>query len=96
MSRSRVRAIVWEAVERLNERLEHTIALAQGEDALLFGGDGPLDSFSLICLITDIEDKLERKLAVTVVLANDAALVRGVPFVTLGSLIAHAQSLVKR
>ena len=92
----RVRDIVWTAVRDVNESLERKVDLDKGEDAPLFGADAPLDSLSLVCVITGVESMLENKLHAMIVLANEEAFSRSPsPFTTMRSLIDYTCELLE-
>lgn len=88
--------IVKEAVVELNERLDNKVDVDKGGDAPLYGKDAPLDSLSLVSLISDVEEAIEDDLDVAVVIANEKAMSRErSPFKTIGSLVEYAAELIE-
>ncbi|MAR84582.1 MAG: hypothetical protein CL869_00080 [Cytophagia bacterium] len=57
-------------------------------DCKLFGGDGPLDSMSLVTLLVNLEEVIEDEFNISLVLANEKAMSRRTsPFSRLNYLI---------
>lgn len=70
----------------LGENIELTM------DSKLFGGDGPLDSMSLVNLIVDLEELIEDEYGLTINLADEKAMSRRTsPFSRVSSLVAYIQ-----
>jgi D-alanine--poly(phosphoribitol) ligase subunit 2 len=93
--RARVGGAVRAAVAELNPSLEEPIELAAGDDAPLYGGDGPLDSLALVALTSTIEQLLEDEFGVLVSLTDERALSQArSPFRTIGSLANFAATLL--
>ncbi len=89
--------IVTDAVISLNPLLDKQIPIKQGESCCLYGGSGSLDSLSLVSLIVSIEESIENKFSVSVILANEKALSqRNSPFATIQSLVDYIESLVRQ
>jgi acyl carrier protein len=87
---------VIETVTLLNERLTARVDVARERDAALFAEDGPLDSMSLVSLIADIEEVIEEKYGVVVVLASKRAFSQtSSPFASVGSLASYADQLIE-
>ena len=79
-----------------NAVLPHPIEIAKGSEAGLYGPGGALDSMALVQFIIEIEAALEEKFGVTVTLASERAMSqRHSPFLTVGSLAAYAEELLK-
>ncbi len=88
--------IVKEAVVELNERLDNPVDVDKGVEALLYGKGAPLDSLSLVSLISDVEEAIEDDLDVSIVIANEKAMSRErSPFRTVGSLVDYALELIE-
>ena len=61
-----------------------------GESTYLIGSRSMLDSLSLVNLVVDLEQKLEEKYGITLVLADEHEMIRkNSPFQTAGSLADH-------
>jgi D-alanine--poly(phosphoribitol) ligase subunit 2 len=93
--RARVGDAVRAAAAELNPSLEEPIDLAAGDDAQLYGGDGPLDSLALVTLTSTVEQLLDDELGITVSLTDERALSQArSPFRTVGSLADFAATLL--
>jgi len=76
--------------------LPRPIEITKGAEAGLYGPGGVLDSMALVQFIIEIEAALEEKFGVTVTLASERAMSqRRSPFLTVGSLAAYAEELLK-
>ena len=71
---------------------ENAIAvdITKGEDLRLFGGDGLLDSLGLVSLIVLIEEEVEDKYSLSVILADEKAMSRRTsPFARVSYLVDY-------
>lgn len=80
-------------IKTLIQLIEEFIANETGESiklndkSKLFGGDGPLDSMSLVSLIVEIEEFVEDNLQQAIILADEKAMSRRTsPFSRVDSL----------
>lgn len=79
--------VVRKAVVELAEDSGFPELLTAEESTPLFGGEGGIDSLSLVLLIAEIERRAEQKFGVSIVLADDRAMSRrSSPFRTVGTL----------
>lgn len=79
-----IKSIISESVERLNVSLD--VGIENKADAPILA-DGGIDSFSFVCLISDLEERIHEKLGVEVSLINDDVLnSEKQPFNTLGTI----------
>lgn len=84
------------SVEEINKTLENKLPIEMREDCSLFGGEGVLDSISLVSLIVSVEQRIEDVLGVSIILANEKAMSRrNSPFLTVGTLAEFCNELVK-
>ena len=92
-ARPEILAIVLAAADELNTDLDPPIALDRGEDAVLYGREGVLDSLGLVSLVAAIEEGVQNRLGATVVLADERAVSqRESPFRTVGTLVDYIQA----
>ena len=92
-ARPEILAIVLAAADELNADLASPIALDRGEDAVLYGREGVLDSLGLVSLVAAIEEGVQNRLGVSVVLADERAVSqRESPFRTVGTLVDYIQA----
>jgi D-alanine--poly(phosphoribitol) ligase subunit 2 len=93
---ARIVAAVLAAAEELNPSLEEPVDVARGEEAPLYGGDGPLDSLALVTLTSDVEQRLEDEFGVLITLTDERAFSQArSPFRTVGSLAEFAATLLE-
>ena len=79
--------------------VENSIAvdINKGEDLRLFGGEGLLDSLGLVSLIVEIEEQIEDKYAISVVLADEKAMSRRTsPFAKVSYLVDYIFELLNQ
>lgn len=87
LDRAAVVALILECAQEINETVENPIAIAKGEHASLFGGDGVLDSLGLVSLVVAVEQELEDRFSLLVDLADEKAIsARRSPFSTVATL----------
>lgn len=67
-----------------------------GAHTPIFGGAGPLDSMGLVSLIVQVEEALEEKYGVSLILASERAMsANRSPFATISSLASYIDELMK-
>jgi acyl carrier protein len=85
--------LIYQSVKTLNETLEHPVNCDAGEDTLLFGGDGVLDSMALVSLIVLLEEQIELTLGRNLILASEKAMSqKRSPFASIGALASYLES----
>ncbi len=83
----RVRAIIFCAIDSVNEQVPEDKRIGKGSDVVLFGRGGRLDSLGIINLIIATEQKIEEEFGLTLTLANEEAMsLDRSPFKTIESL----------
>jgi len=83
MTKDQALAIVFRALETLNEELDPEDRVPVGPDTRLFGSDAVIDSLSLVSVIVDVEQAVAEELGVSVSLTDDRAINQEVsPFTT--------------
>lgn len=94
MDKTEVLGIVYVAVDELNTQLANGQKLEKTPETALYGGDGPLDSLTLLNLLVGVEGQLEER-GITVSLVDEDALseVDG-PFLTIESFSKYVQGLM--
>ena len=92
MNRPEALAIIYRALENLNEELESPIPLR--EDVQLFGADSLIDSLSLVSVIVDVESDVSGELGILVSLTDDRAISQEVsPFTSPAALADYVVML---
>jgi len=95
--KDKITAIVIESVEELNATLDNKVDTKFAEKALLYGGNGMLDSIALVSLIVIVEEKIQDELGVDIILANEKAMSQlHSPFLTIGTLSNYIKTLVEK
>jgi len=68
----------------------------KGEDTILFGPQGLLDSLGLVNLIVSLESAIDDEFGIAIVLADERAMSQARnPFRTVGTLVDYTLMLVK-
>lgn len=95
VERGRILKIVYSTIKAINEEKEsEDDRLELKEETRLFGRKSKLDSFGLVNLIVDVEQRLADELGVEVVLANEKAMSQArSPFRDVQSLVDYICSL---
>lgn len=94
--KDKILELVLGAVEALNKSLTQKLKIEDGEKCTLYGGDGMLDSLSLVSLIVSIEEQIESRLGVSLILADEKAMSqKRSPFSTVSTLTDYIDSLIK-
>lgn len=73
-SKDEVLAIIYTAMESLNEELPEGGKIPLVPDTKLFGADATIDSLSLVSVIVDVETEASDQLGFPVVLTDDRAI----------------------
>jgi acyl carrier protein len=73
-SKDEVLAIIYTAMESLNEELGDDEKIPLQPDTKLFGADATIDSLSLVSVIVDVETEAADALGFPVVLTDDRAI----------------------
>lgn len=77
--------------------LEYDIKLdnSEGENTKLFGSDGILDSLGLVSFIVTVEEALEEKLNISILLADEKAMSRRTsPFIRISYLVDYILEII--
>jgi len=91
-----ITALIWDAIDEVNELLPEDARVPKREDAVLLGESGSLDSFGLVNLVVALEQRIEDEFGVTLTLADDKAMSYSrSPFRTVQTLREYVQSLLK-
>lgn len=84
-----IKSILIAAIKDQDQYLDRPVDFSDGDHALLYTDDGPLDSLSLVTIIADVETKLLEVYGKKVQLANERDLsTQDSPFRTLGQMIS--------
>ena len=84
----KIESILAAAIKEQDQYLDQPVDLSDGDCALLYTDDGPLDSLSLMTIIADVEKRLLEVFGKKVQLANERDLsTQDSPFRTFGQMI---------
>ncbi len=96
MTKQEIAKIVMEQVDAYNANLDTPVDLKDGEDTILFGGDGVLKSVDFVTLVLDIEEAIEEASGKAITLADERALSqKNSPFRTVGTLSEYIAGLLE-
>lgn len=88
--------VVVQAVNELNNSLDIKLPVHHGKACPLYSDSVALDSISLVTLIVNVEQSIEDKFGLPLILANEKAMSRrNSPFLTVGTLTNYILELVK-
>ena len=91
-----INQIILEQVESFNENLDTPVDTSKGDDTVLFGAGGVLDSVDFVGLVLDIEQAIEDECNKHVALTSERAMSqRNSPFRTVGTLAAYINKLLE-
>jgi acyl carrier protein len=94
MERSRILAIVLEAMAQANRSRVPEQQLDASPDAAIFGAPSPLDSLGLVALLIDIEEAFDRA-GHPIVLSDERAMSQArSPFRSVSSLTDYIELLI--
>lgn len=95
--RNKIEDIIVSAIKDLNEELENEKLNNPSKETKLYGGgNGALDSLSLVSLIADIEEKISIYFDKDIVLANEKAMSQKIsPFRSVETLSKYIENLLK-
>lgn len=95
LSRDSIQAIIFQALNNINEERDSEELLKVGQDTRLFGDDSVLDSLSLVSLIVDVESAVSEQARCDISLTDDHAMSQEVsPFTDVISLTDYIESLL--
>lgn len=93
---TKIENIIISTLKDVNEELDLKELESPTNETKLFGGDGVLDSLSLVLFIMDLEEKISSEFEKEVVLADEKAMSqRTSPFRSVESLKGYIESLLK-
>lgn len=91
----KIKKIIIEAIEELNEQLDEEQQVAYSEDLRLIGKNAALDSMDFVTLITILEELIEDKLDKSIEIVSDKAFSRtNSPFYSIATLEEFVLELV--
>lgn len=92
LTRDDAMAIVLAAAAELNHGRVEKIDIGRGADAPLYGRGGVLDSMGLVSMVVAVEQLVEERLGVGVILADEKAMSQSSnPFRTVGVFAEYLQ-----
>ena len=88
--------IVLDAIKSIGEMEDKPELLNPDENLRLFGGDGVMDSLSIVMLISEVEDQLLETLDIGITLADDRAMSQKTsPFRSVKTLVHYISKLLE-
>lgn len=96
MTIQKIEKIIVQTLQDLIESLSIKSVDKLNDKTVLFGDRGILDSMGLVSLITDLEEKIEHELNISLILADEQAMSqKRSPFRTVSSLSEYIFRLIK-
>jgi acyl carrier protein len=94
--RNKILQVILDSVASINETLEDQLPISLGENCPLYGDSSTLDSIALVTLIVKVEQDIEDKFNVPIILASEKAMSRrNSPFLSIRTLTDYTVDLVK-
>ena len=95
-SNEQITALIYRAVDEINEELTDEEKLEQDPATVLFGSDAKIDSMALVSFIVVVEEQLLDEFDLSVTLADEKAMsMEHSPFRTLATLIDYLKGVVE-
>jgi hypothetical protein len=86
---------IYGVIRRINEFRDPQDQIACAEDSVLFGPGGHLDSLGLVSLVLDVEEAIDARAGLQLVLADERAMAqRRNPFRDVRSLAEHVMARI--
>lgn len=93
--REKIEKAVFEAIDGINLRLPKGILIEKSPDEPLYGKTGKLESLDFVELVFEVETKIQNEFGRDFVLTDENLLSKeNSPFVTVGALIDHLETVV--
>jgi len=94
--KERVLKIISKSIDALNQEFENQITMDQGENTILFGEGGVLDSIGLVNLIAKVEEEIEDEFDDELIVVSERAVSqKKSPFKTIGRLADYIVTLME-
>jgi acyl carrier protein len=94
--RDRIRRLVYDAIDELNQDLLEVQRLEKDEGVILLGTSGKLDSLQILNLVLIIEKNLEKEFNRQLSLMDESTLTQADdPFMSVGSLVKYVAEIVE-
>jgi len=88
--KEQVLEMIYECIDELNEQKISAETLVKDKDEIFYGKNGKLDSLGLVNLVVAVEEKIEDKTGIPVVLADERAMSQEQsPFSTVQALAEY-------
>ncbi len=87
--------LIYAAIDEVNAESVDGVAIGKGPEVRLLGGEGSIDSLTFVNLIIAVEEQIQQKLGVSVVLVNEESMtLERQPFRTVATLAAYIEKLL--
>lgn len=95
-SGEQVRAVVYRAVDEINEELPDVQQLIKHPSTVLFGPDATIDSMALVSFIVAVEEEIHDEFGLSVTLVDEKAMsMEHSPFRTLSTFVDYVRAIVE-
>ncbi len=91
-----INKIILEQIEDYNDFLETKMDTSAGNDTILFGRGGVIDSVDFVTLLLDIEQAVNDEYGTHIAISNSRAMSqKNSPFRTVGTLAEYIKNLLE-
>ena len=95
LNKDAIQAIIFQALNNINDERSPDEQIAIGLDTQLFGVDAVLDSLALVSVIVDVESAVSEQAGNEISLTDDRAMSQAVsPFSDVNTLTAYIEQLL--
>lgn len=95
IEKQKVIQIILETLNEFCQEYDIELSIIETENTRLFGSDGILDSIGLVSFIVAVEEAIEEKLNISIVLANEKAMSRRTsPFIKVSYLADYIFEMI--
>lgn len=94
--REQVLKIIEAVIQQINEELDYDSLREVTLETILFGGDGGVDSLSLVFIVSNVEKEIYGQLGKSISLANEKAMsMRNSPYRSVGTLLDYTMQCLE-
>jgi acyl carrier protein len=94
--KSEIVNIIINSIKEINRELDQPILIDNQKEIFLYGGDSTLDSISLVSIIVLVEQEIEDKFDISLILADEKAMSRkNSPFLSVSTLADYIVELIE-
>jgi acyl carrier protein len=93
----KIEIIILQAVDDFNALFPADHQIGKTHNSVLYGENGVLDSMGLVSIVTDVEQRIEAELGVSLSIVNEDSLtLEECPFRKIGTFIEYVKGLLSK